>query len=168
MFRSWLSLEVQYVAVWLRQSQQRGFGLLIKSSGVSGLAYSTEALLSRRTKRIVFLCKCWLRIFNFHNRKAKQQNVFYSSVPPKLRQLARLPAPPFLYQLSLSSFDHHLNYLLSCPPDGFFANYNFFVDGRGIMTAEACAVAQQNTKRANGCRCVCRTELLHCMHTDRH
>lgn len=105
-------------------------------------------LLPRRTKIIVFLCKSWLKIFNFHKRKAKW-NLFYSSVPVKLSQLAQLPAPPpLLYQLSLSSFDHHLNYLLSCPPDGFFANHNFFVDGRGIMTAEACAVvAQQNTKR---------------------
>lgn len=41
------------------------------------------------------------------------------------------------YQLSLNSTDHHLNYPLSCPPDGFFANYNLVADGQGVMTAEA-------------------------------
>lgn len=83
-------------------------------------------------------------------------------------QPAQLPRSHWLhhYQLSLNSSDHHLNYPLSCPPDGFFANYNFSVDGQGIMTAEACALAAGwNTKRANGCRCGCEIQLLSGTHT---
>lgn len=83
-------------------------------------------------------------------------------------QPAQLPRSHWLhhYQLSLNSSDHHLNYPLSCPPDGFFANYNFSVDGQGIMTAEACALAAGwNTKKANGCRCGCEIQLLSGTHT---
>ena len=97
--------------------------------------------------------------------------VWRSPSPRRARSAVSAPHSPCLhhYQLSLNSSDHHLNYPWSCPPDGFFANYNFSVDGQGIMTAEACAwVAGWNTKRANGCRCGCKTGPLPNRHTHTH
>ena len=97
--------------------------------------------------------------------------VWRSPSPRRARSAGWAPRSPCLhhYQLSLNSSDHHLNYPLSCPPDGFFANYNFSVDGQGIMTAEACAwVAGWNTKRAYGCRCGRKIRLRHRWHTHTH
>lgn len=54
------------------------------------------------------------------------------------RPSSPLPPSPSL-SIVFNSSDHHLNYPLSCPPDGIFANYNFSEDGQGIMTAEASA-----------------------------
>lgn len=91
--------------------------------------------------------------------------------PRRARSAGWAPRSPCLhhYQLSLNSSDHHLNYPLSCPPDGFFANYNFSVDGQGIMTAEAWARgAGWNTKRAAGCRCGCKIPLLDQTHRRGH
>ena len=145
---------------------------------VSGPA-STVLFWSFQEKITFFWWKSWrhnLIYFKgeyliFSGKNYKQQYLFHFSLvlPKPLESLvSRLSYPlPHHYQLSLNSSDHHLNYLLSCPPDGFFANYNFFVDGQGIMTAEAYAmVAEWNTKRANGCRCVYKIQLLSCAHTD--
>ena len=101
-------------------------------------------------------------------KKNKQGYLFFfqSDAPGAPGELGQ-PLPHH-HQLSLTRSDHHLNYLLSCPPDGFFANYNFFVDGQRIMTAEVCAMAAGwNTKRANGCRCVCKIQPLCCTCTHR-
>lgn len=89
--------------------------------------------------------------------------------PLRAQSADRAPRPPCLhhYQLSLNSSDHHLNYPSSCPPDGFFANSNFSVDGQRVMTAGSVLCLCWNTEKVYGCRYGCKILLHHIRHTLR-
>lgn len=156
-----------------------GFGPLIRPRVVTGWAHIALQSSKKGTEGFfptdnTFFCwnlNVYTVIFIVQNKDkvdrwataSTSYSTFWSGAPRapgEHGQPAELPrSPPCLhhYQLSLNSSDHHLNYPLSCPPDGFFANYNFSVDGQGIMTAEACAwVAGRNTEKAHGWRCGCK------------
>lgn len=103
-----------------------GFG---GGDGVSGLAFIALRCCCQENKRnIISLQKVAWKYLIFRKKKSKTEWILFLFGAQSAGSAA---CPPFHYQLSLNSFDHHLNYLLSCPPDGFFANYNFFADGRG-------------------------------------
>lgn len=88
--------------------------------------------------------------------------------PGEHGQPAELPAPPVSITINCLWTAPIITSIIRCPAHlmGFFANYNFSVDGQGIMTAEVCAwVAGWNTKRAYGCRYGCKIRPHQVTHT---